>query len=822
MKPAPSVRHWKSLEMSPPVTRIPSMLTSEEKQYLTWLAAEKFEGWGAVVDLGPWLGGSTAALSEGLKRRGTSTKVHSFDLFQWEPSYMGPVAKIDLPPGNDFLPLFLEETADYAPWIAARKQDLMNYSWDDGPIEILFVGAAKSWEMTNAILRGFAPFLESGRSRIVLQNFRYYGTHWLSLVFDSRPDLWEETEGVEDGYMVTFMPLKLLTGPAGIQPEYSEEAFSLQSAERILRDRIAREEPAAQHAILRTLYRKYLLDVPVEEAQGIREEVVADGATAAEMATIERVEHLLVPRGWRAYNKGEYEAAAAIARRSLALSNNASVHALTLLGCSLFRAGDQDGARRAIDGALLQEPQHASARLMRAELAIAESRYREAEKETLDVIARSGTEELGDYALSLLSQIWSLDGRESPRLGILNGLEDRFGTNPSFLACLASEQKKAGFGQEARTTIERALALMPGQDLTAKLRAEWHALDVSDDELPFDTAAGRLHQPQIPKRSRALAEATIGELTSEVLARASEGSLGGSEEAILLGLEMNRALHRALDVHNNRFSRQRYADLFGAFGNYGGPTPLPIAGATIMDLGCGSLNPYGLLFLFLMLGARRGIAVDLDSIYDQSQSLSALADLAAEMLVAPGELVGNCQISAEQILRNIASFDLAKLRAGDRAGIDPSRLSHRRESVHALGLADAEVDLIVSNAFFEHIPSVEEAIMELARVTRPGGMGIHVVDGSDHRRYHNNKVHPLQFLTENHSGSLVHGSNRLRPAEFVTLFERHGFEMIEMQCFERAEVGEDLRRRLVEPFQSMSADHLAVVISKIVVRRCAF
>jgi SAM-dependent methyltransferase len=344
-------------------------------------------------------------------------------------------------------------------------------------------------------------------------------------------------------------------------------------------------------------------------------------------------------------------------------------------------------------------------------------------------------------------------------------------------------------------------------------------MSLHEDPTGAQTAAGRLHLPQIPDRSPQLAHTTLGELTSEVLARAEGGSVGESEESILLGLEMDRALRRALDVHNNRFSRRRYRDLYECFFEFVGPPSPPLAGTTIVDLGCGSINPYGLLFLFLMLGAKRGIAIDLDPVFDESRSTSALADLAAEMLVAPGGFVGDHPISREQILSNIASFDLAKLRDGDLAGIDPSHLVHRRESVHALSLGDGEADLIFSNAFFEHIPMVEEAIVELERVTRPGGLGVHVIDCSDHRRYHDSEVHPLWFLTESHSNPLPHGSNRMRPVEFAALFQQHGFEAIQIDCFVRVEVGPQLRSRFIEPYRSMSEDALGNLVAKLVVRR---
>jgi hypothetical protein len=210
------------------------MLSPEERQYLTWLTSEKYQGWGSIVELGVWLGSSSVSLAEGLRRRGLSGTIHSFDLFRWE-THMAKPTSIDLQVGDDFLPLYIQEIGEYSPWIRPREMDLMNASWDGGPIEILFVDSAKTWDLISSILRGFGPHLVPGRSRIVLQDFRYAYVHCLPLIFDSRPDVWKQVEAVVGGPTVAFMPLKPLFGPSGIDTNYSEDSSPFESAEHVLR-----------------------------------------------------------------------------------------------------------------------------------------------------------------------------------------------------------------------------------------------------------------------------------------------------------------------------------------------------------------------------------------------------------------------------------------------------------------------------------------------------------------------------------------------------------------------------------------------------------
>ena len=330
---------------------------------------------------------------------------------------------------------------------------------------------------------------------------------------------------------------------------------------------------------------------------------------------------------------------------------------------------------------------------------------------------------------------------------------------------------------------------------------------------------GRLKKAIVPERSFILRNVSLAKLTSELLARSRDGSFNSNEAAILLGCEILEALPLALNVHNNRLSVRRYSDLFGAFYEFVGPPRPRLDGATIVDLGCGSLNPYGLLFLFLMLGGRRGIAIDLDEIEDMPRAVRALADLSARMLIHPEEIIGDHPIAREQILQNIASFDLSRLHSGDVSGLDSDRLSYRRQSVYELPLLDKEVDFVISNAFFEHIPRVDDAIAEISRVMCKGSIGVHTIDGSDHRRYDNPACHPLEFLTKASNEPIVHGCNRIRPLEFAALFERHGFEVLSVEPFEQVDVNLELRNRLVEPFRSMADEFLAVTIAKVVIHR---
>ncbi len=96
-------------------------------------------------------------------------------------------------------------------------------------------------------------------------------------------------------------------------------------------------------------------------------------------------------------------------------------------------------------------------------------------------------------------------------------------------------------------------------------------------------------------------------------------------------------------------------------------------------------------------------------------------------------------------------------------------------------IADASIDLALSNAVLEHSADLRAAINELARVTRPGGLGVHQVDHGDHR----DRDRPLEYLLMRDDRfellfAEVHGEcgNRFRRCETERFFTEAGFENV--------------------------------------------
>jgi hypothetical protein len=87
---------------------IPTMISQEEVQYLYWLGRDVWDGSSGVLEVGPWLGGSTWCLASGIEdnpRRRVTRPLHVMDNFRWRP-FMAQRAPLELSPDSSFRPSF--------------------------------------------------------------------------------------------------------------------------------------------------------------------------------------------------------------------------------------------------------------------------------------------------------------------------------------------------------------------------------------------------------------------------------------------------------------------------------------------------------------------------------------------------------------------------------------------------------------------------------------------------------------------------------------------------------------------------------------------
>lgn len=164
------------------------MTTWHEQHWLRTYAARMYQGRGAIVDLGCFVGATTISLAEGLTlnpKRGKK-QIHAYDLFIWSEYFdlwakaKGIAEQFDV--DGSFLPEFLKRTAPWREHIVVHEEDLTQSQWEIGPIEFLLVDAMKTAETASAIVRSFFPHLLPGLSYVAHQDFAHCYTPWIHLI----------------------------------------------------------------------------------------------------------------------------------------------------------------------------------------------------------------------------------------------------------------------------------------------------------------------------------------------------------------------------------------------------------------------------------------------------------------------------------------------------------------------------------------------------------------------------------------------------------------------------------------------------------------
>ena len=176
---------WKGIDLVQ--CPIPNMLTQEEKKYYSYIG-RFYRGEGKVVELGPWLGGSTFYILQGLKtnKKFNGQKLYAFDDFIWR----GPWMDAYMPPGSpvpsngqSFRHLFdqyahdLKSNIEVSPCkIVAREGNhhLPDLIWNNGPIEMCCVDVGRDLEINKAWYQALRGNFIPNKTLLIMQDWRTF------------------------------------------------------------------------------------------------------------------------------------------------------------------------------------------------------------------------------------------------------------------------------------------------------------------------------------------------------------------------------------------------------------------------------------------------------------------------------------------------------------------------------------------------------------------------------------------------------------------------------------------------------------------------
>jgi hypothetical protein len=254
---------WKIVDFDYPA-QISTMISDEEKQYLYWLTSSVWRGSGQVVEIGPWLGGSTYCLAAGMQSSGHETKKRLvvYDNFVWR-EFMSERDTAVLKPGDCFHSEFRKNISTYKSIVDSYKQALPDefiqsdqdaiskrYVKEENvaifqglpnsqPVEILFVDGAKSWLGLKHLLFHVTERLIPAESILVCQDFKYWGNYWVPLMLTFLSEYLQPIHNVLSATTITFRLVKPI-------PRNVLEALANHIAEVPTNDSLAALDRAAE------------------------------------------------------------------------------------------------------------------------------------------------------------------------------------------------------------------------------------------------------------------------------------------------------------------------------------------------------------------------------------------------------------------------------------------------------------------------------------------------------------------------------------------------------------------------------------------------
>jgi SAM-dependent methyltransferase len=202
-------------------------------------------------------------------------------------------------------------------------------------------------------------------------------------------------------------------------------------------------------------------------------------------------------------------------------------------------------------------------------------------------------------------------------------------------------------------------------------------------------------------------------------------------------------------------------------------------GTKLLELGTGWMHWEALTSrLFFELQA------DLYDVWDNRQ-LEALKSYLNQLLAKLGTIQGlsPAQLTrASQLVKDISGvsdFDELYQLLGFRYVLDPTGTLE--------SIASDSYDLVVSAGVFEHLPraGVPSYLNQTFRVLKPGGFAVHSINTTDHLHLYDTSASPKNYLRysnkkwERWFENEVQYINRLQRCEWMELFERSGFTLIE-------------------------------------------
>jgi hypothetical protein len=161
-------REW---VFEPGIAGIPTdiaAMTSEAERACYYRLARECAPKGEIVELGAWLGASTAFIAAGIRDSRIGRKAHVYDQFISKPGHIEKVRAfydkrgIDRAPVGPSLEAFKDNLGPLLSYVEPHQGKIEGMRWDRGPISLLVTDAPKRVPAISAVLMALRDALQPG------------------------------------------------------------------------------------------------------------------------------------------------------------------------------------------------------------------------------------------------------------------------------------------------------------------------------------------------------------------------------------------------------------------------------------------------------------------------------------------------------------------------------------------------------------------------------------------------------------------------------------------------------------------------------------
>jgi hypothetical protein len=185
------------------------MTTDAERECYYRLAKEAAAS-GAIVELGAWMGASTAYIAAGIRDSGVSAKAHVYDQFISKAGHIEKVKAfydkngIDAVPVGPSLEAFKSNLGPLIRFVEPHQGKIEQMQWGDEPISLLITDAPKRVPAISAVLTKLRHALRPG-AIMAWQDFCHFPSYEIpACLYRLREHLEYRTEAIVPGTTLVF------------------------------------------------------------------------------------------------------------------------------------------------------------------------------------------------------------------------------------------------------------------------------------------------------------------------------------------------------------------------------------------------------------------------------------------------------------------------------------------------------------------------------------------------------------------------------------------------------------------------------------------